>query len=174
MKARTEFLCRHGKLRPVNDADLEDLRRWRNHPKVRRAMITRHEIPPQEHAAWWEKTCNDDAKRWYIYTETGEPSAVVGFFRLDWNRRTGWWGFYLCDYSDESSAGRRELAQRIVETAVEHAFKELNLRLLLCEVFESNAAAVRLYRQRGFVESEVSPSKAGIGLVVLELKNAAA
>ena len=166
----TEFFYEHGRLRPVATSDLDDLRRWRNHPHVRRAMVTQHEISPEEHLAWWEKLRNDDTKHWYIYTEKEVPAAVTCFFGLDRARRTSWWGFYLCDYSDAVRAHRSALAQRLVGTMIEHAFEGMELDLLLCEVRESNPAAIELYRKFGFVESDVLPSKAGMGLSVMELK----
>ena len=168
--AEDQFPCSHGKLHPVTDSDLENIRRWRNHPRVREAMITQHEISLQEHLAWWQKTRDDDTKRWYIYMGKDTPAAVVYFFHLDAVEKVGWWGFYLCDYSKESSVNRRTLARRVVKAMIEHAFNEMGLDRLLCEARESNVAAISLYKEFGFVESRVTPSRMAVDLTVMELK----
>ncbi|MDD9808044.1 MAG: UDP-4-amino-4,6-dideoxy-N-acetyl-beta-L-altrosamine N-acetyltransferase [Gammaproteobacteria bacterium] len=157
-------------LRPVTEADLQDLLRWRNHPRVRRAMVTKHRISAEEHAAWWQKTRADKTKQWRIYEENGEPLAVASFFRLDAGEKTGWWGFYLCDYSEQNAAGRAPLARRVIQSVICHAAEELKLCRLLCEVFKDNLPARRLYEEHGFRESRVAPSAPNIGLVVMELQ----
>ena len=150
--------------------DLQDLLRWRNHPRVRRAMVTKHRISAEEHAAWWQKTRADKTKQWRIYEENGEPLAVASFFRLDAGEKTGWWGFYLCDYSEQNAAGRAPLARRVIQSVICHAAEELKLCRLLCEVFKDNLPARRLYEEHGFRESRVAPSAPNIGLVVMELQ----
>lgn len=160
----------NGNLRPVTDADLKDLLRWRNHPRVRQAMITKHRISWEEHLAWWEKTRTDKTRQWRIYEENGEPHAVTCFFRLDALEKTGWWGFYLCDYSEKNSAGRAPLARRVIQRIIHHATEELKLCRLLCEIFEDNLPARRLYDEHGFRKSRITPSTADIGLMVMELQ----
>ena len=157
-------------LRPVTEADLDDLLRWRNHPRVRRAMINQHCISRQEHFAWWARTCADSTKQWYIYQENGEPVAVVNFSHLDATNKTGWWGFYLCDYSEGKSGQRAPLARRVMRTVLHHAHEGLGLHRLLCEVLETNLPARRLYGKHGFQETDTAPSVANIGLIVMELR----
>jgi hypothetical protein len=50
-------------LRPMREADLDMVRRWRNAPDVRKNMYTTHEISPEEHRAWWERISADPASR---------------------------------------------------------------------------------------------------------------
>lgn len=159
----------NGNLRPVTDADVDDLLRWRNHPRVRRAMINQHRISRQEHIAWWARTRADDTKQWYIYQENGEPAAVVNFSHLDTANKTGWWGFYLCDYSGGKSGQRAPLARRVMRTVLDHARERLSLRQLLCEVLETNLPARRLYDEHGFQETNTAPSVANAGLIVMAL-----
>ncbi len=159
----------NGNLRSITDTDLKNLLRWRNHPRVRKAMITKHRISWEEHLAWWEKTRSDETKQWHIYQENDEPMAVASFFRLDAREKTGWWGFYLCDYSEQSAAGRASLARRVIQNIIRHAAEELKLRRLLCEVFRDNLPARRLYHEQGFRESNIPPSTNDVDLLVMEL-----
>jgi len=158
-----------GHLRQVTEADLEDLLRWRNHPQVRRAMVTRHHISREEHLSWWERYRKDKTRHWCIYEEKDKPRAVAYFFDLD-AEKTGWWGFYLCDYTEQNAAGRKPLARRVIQSVIRHATEELKLRHLLCEVFKDNLPARRLYEEQGFRESCATPGTPNIGLVVMELQ----
>jgi len=161
----------NGHLRPITGADLQDLLRWRNHPRVRRAMVTKHRISPEEHAAWWRKTRADKTKQWCIYEENGEPLAVASFFRLDVGEKTGWWGFYLCDYSESSSSRRLLVWQRVEEAIIQHAFENLGLRLLVCETLKDNQPVIYLHKKFGFRESGIPPSTTDADLLVMELEN---
>jgi hypothetical protein len=40
-------------LRRAEPADVERMRQWRNHPQVRSASLTTHEIGAAEHERWW-------------------------------------------------------------------------------------------------------------------------
>ena len=68
-------------LRPATDGDVETIRRWRNHPKVRRASFTTHEIGPEEHRAWWEAVSADPTKRVLIFERNGTPGVSVVLYR---------------------------------------------------------------------------------------------
>jgi len=171
MSSETDFPYPYDKLRSVVDSDLKDLLRWRNHPKVRRAMISQHKISLQEHTTWWSRVRDDDTKKWYIYMEKDVPSAVINFVNLDHANKTGWFGFYLCDYSAKASAHRGGLAERVVKTIIEHAFAGMKLHLLLCAVRESNTAAIRLYQKCGFVESSLVLRELDASLIIMELKS---
>ena len=160
-----------GNLRPITGADLEDLLRWRNHPKVRRAMVTQHRISREEHFSWWERYRKDKTRHWYIYEEKGKPQAVAYFFDFDAVEKSSWWGFYLCDYSEQNAAGRAPLARRVIQSVIHHAAEELKLRRLLCEVFEDNLPARRLYDEQGFRESAILPSTTDMDLLVMKLEN---
>ena len=62
--------------------------RWRNHPQVRAASLTRHEIGTEEHAAWWKAALVDPARRVLVYERRDVPSGVVTFFDIDPNARS--------------------------------------------------------------------------------------
>jgi len=80
-----------GHLRPITEADLEDLLRWRNHPQVRRAMITQHRISREEHFSWWERYRKDKTRHWYISRKRQAASGGL-FLDLDAGKKSCWWG----------------------------------------------------------------------------------
>lgn len=144
-------------LRPATDADLDDLRAWRNHPEVRAVSLTRHEISAEEHRAWWQRVQTDDSRLVLVYERAGTPSGVVTFFDLDGDDavpRTGWWGYYLDNTGLESRGELLPAWIQIQREAVRYADDVLRLTELHGEVIGSNEAVRRLNRRNGF--SEVS------------------
>jgi UDP-4-amino-4,6-dideoxy-N-acetyl-beta-L-altrosamine N-acetyltransferase len=139
-------------IRLATDADRDAVLRWRNHPQVRAASLTRHEIGAQEHAAWWKAALADPARRVLIYERREVPAGVVTFFDLDPDARSAWWGYYL-DGDGLEAAGQLLMAWiEIQREAVRYAFDELGLELLEGEVLASNEAVRSLNRRQGFTE----------------------
>lgn len=147
-------------LRPATDADLDDLRTWRNHPEVRAVSLTRHEIGRDEHRAWWERVATDDSRQVLVYVRNDEPSGAVTFFDLDDEdsvTRRGWWGYYLDNTGLESRGELLPAWIQIQREAVRYADDVLGLTELHGEVLGSNEAVRRLNRRNGFdeVDSEI-------------------
>jgi UDP-4-amino-4,6-dideoxy-N-acetyl-beta-L-altrosamine N-acetyltransferase len=141
-------------LRPATDADRADVLRWRNHPEVRAASLTRHEITEAEHETYWAATRDGDARKIYIYERHGEPSGVVTYFDIDRETATAWWGYYL---DNEGLRQRGEMLPAWIEIQREAkrlAFDELGLTALEGEVLEANEAVRRFNRRNGFREIE--------------------
>ena len=46
-------------LTPLSEAELDMILPWRNAPAVRRAMLSHHEITPEEHRAWFQRLSGD-------------------------------------------------------------------------------------------------------------------
>ncbi|GAA2634228.1 GNAT family N-acetyltransferase [Actinomadura fulvescens] len=138
-------------LRDVSDADLGALRRWRNHPEVRRASFTTHEIGELEHRRWWERVRADPARRVLVYEHRSTPCGVVTFSGID--GAGAWWGFYL-DLDGLDASGELLPAWLGLErAAIAHAFGPLGLRVLRGEVLAANEAVLRFHRRCGFSET---------------------
>ena len=84
---RAEPGCRRaGKrtvLRPAQHTDVATIRAWRNQPANREVSINQHEISPEEHQEWWDRTKDDPQRRVLIFEADGRPLGVVNFFDLD-------------------------------------------------------------------------------------------
>lgn len=142
-------------LRPATEADKESLRVWRNHPQVRAVSLTRDEITPQAHQAWWEGLQGDPTRQVLVYERGGVPCGVVTFFDIAERdgRRTASWGYYL---DNDGLGGRGELLpawMQIQREAVRWADDELDLDELGGEVIDSNDAVRRTNTRNGFVET---------------------
>ncbi len=138
-------------LREAADADRDMVLRWRNHPQVRRAGFTTHEIDPAEHGRWWSSVRADDTRWLLIYEHGIAPSGVVTFTTDD--SETATWGFYL----DIEGLNRRgELLPAwigIERESASYAFEKVGVSVLRGDVLASNTAVRRLHRRCGFAET---------------------
>jgi RimJ/RimL family protein N-acetyltransferase len=143
-------------LRPATDADVEDIRRWRNQEPNRAVSITDHEITPEEHAAWWAKASADPTRRVLVYERLGTSAGVVNFFDLSpaGEPRTGSWGFFLDADGLESRGETLPAWIDVMREATAYAFDELNLDDLHGEVLEHNTVVRQMNRRFRFVEGE--------------------
>lgn len=137
-------------LRGVRDDDLPAMRRWRNHPRVRAASFTTHEIGEAEHARWWAAVCADATRRVLIYDHEGTSAGVVAYSDLSPDSAS--WGFYL-DLDGLERAGTLLRAWIGLErAAIDHAFGPLGVSALRGEVLAGNEPVRSLHRRFGFAE----------------------
>jgi UDP-4-amino-4,6-dideoxy-N-acetyl-beta-L-altrosamine N-acetyltransferase len=140
-------------LRPATDADSEMVRRWRNHPQVRRSSLTTHEIGPEEHERWWRRTAADPTRRVLIFSTGGRPAGVVTLADIDLAEGSCTWGFYL-DVAGLTERGALLPAWLELEKAVlAYAFDELGLTTLGGETLAWNTPVLSLHRRFGFTET---------------------
>lgn len=139
-------------LRPVTESDKELVRVWRNHPEVRAVSLTRDEISPEQHDAYWESLRDSETRKVFMYERGGVPAGVVTFFDIDADAKSAMWGFYL---DNDGLTERGELLPAFIDIqrrAVKFAFGELGLDELNGEVIDANAAVRRMNKRNGFEE----------------------
>ncbi len=142
-----------GTLRPMEEADLERVLAWRNHPQVRRWMYTTHEIGPEEHRRWFEASAGDPQRHLLVYELDGQ---ACGFVNVTVDVATGvagasaTWGFYLAPDAPRGSG------RGLGEAAIDHAFGTMALEELRGEALASNANSIAFHRRLGF-EASGSP-----------------
>lgn len=138
-----------GRLRPIVNSELELVRSWRNEPAVRKNMYTTHEISEAEHRAWWASMQGRSDCQYFMYDLGDRPEGVVGFTQIDSQQQHAFWAFYASPQAQKGTGGRMEYL------ALEHAFSDLKLRKLNCEVLSFNAAVIKLHQKFGFSEEGV-------------------
>ena len=145
-------------LRPAGDADVDAMRAWRNQPANRAVSINSHEISPEEHRAWWERTQADPTRRVLVFEHGDRALGIVNFFDLETDPATGTkqgsWGFFL-DHDTVEAEGLSFLAwMQVMKDATNHAFDELGLDVLTGEVLAGNEAVRSMNRRFRFTEGE--------------------
>ena len=135
-----------GRLRSVNDDDLDLMLRWRNAPNVRQNMYSQDEIARADHLAWWERIKNSDHDAYFMFEHDGVPLGVVSFNEIDLKNSCASWAFYASPDAPKGTGSRMETM------ALEYVFSVLKLNKLNCEVLESNTPVVGLHKKFGFEE----------------------
>ncbi|GAA0812405.1 GNAT family N-acetyltransferase [Spirilliplanes yamanashiensis] len=138
-------------LRAATEDDVEAIRRWRNHPEVRRHFIHTAVIEPEQHRLWWKRVQADPSARVLVHEHAGTPAGVVTITGHDPVARTAEWGFFL---DVDGLRDRGTLFGAWVElerAAIRYAFGELGLSVLGGRTLSSNAAVLELHRRHGFV-----------------------
>ncbi|MDR7278653.1 GNAT family N-acetyltransferase [Catenuloplanes atrovinosus] len=139
-------------LRPAEPRDLEDVRRWRNHPEVRAQFLYRDVITPEVHRAWWSRVSSDPGRRVLIYEHDGGPAGAVTFQDHDPVGRTAEWGFFL-DLDGLRPRGALFGAWvGLEQAAIRYARDELRLAVLGARTLAANRPVLALHRRNGFVE----------------------
>lgn len=133
-----------GKLRDINQQELELMLSWRNAPNVRANMYTRHEISMDEHLAWWARTQQRDDQRYFMFEADDMPLGIVGFTGIDKASQNSSWAFYASPEAPKGTGSKMEFL------ALECAFSELELHKLHCEVLAFNAPVIKLHQKFGF------------------------
>lgn len=138
-------------IRPMRRDDLDDVLRWRNAPEVRRAMLTQHEIAPEEHLRWFERVSANPACRLLIFEDSGERLGFVQFRDVA-PGAVALWGFHA------SPDAPRGTGRRMGQAALAFAFGELRLSKVCGQALNANRASIRLHEALGFGREEVPPT----------------
>lgn len=132
------------RLRAMCDDDVDQVLAWRNHPDVRRYMYTQHEIKKSEHIAWYERTKQQKHKHLLIYEKDLLPVGFVNITVVNESARRADWGFYLAP--DAVKGAGQELGR----SAIEYAFKEVNIHKLCGEALAFNERSIAFHLRLGF------------------------
>jgi RimJ/RimL family protein N-acetyltransferase len=151
------------RLRPLDAADAERTRSWRNDPSVwARTMGFRLPITESMEQQWFASLAADNGLTRVVFAidaldasgtsgTSGTSDELVGFVQLneiDWPSRTASFGILIGDETRRGKGyGRRTLA---LVTA--YAKDQLGLRKLTLKVVATNEDATALYRSSGWVE----------------------
>ena len=130
-------------LRDMQVDDLEMVRSWRNHPDVRRHMLTQHEISAEEHTQWFKRIQQDPQRHVVLVHEHQQPLGLVHFTPVNAQGVVDW-GFYLTPQAPTGSGGK--LARR----ALDFAFTQQGWHKVCGQVISSNAASRRFHLKLGF------------------------
>ena len=141
-------------LREVTEEDRDLVREWRNHPTVRKASFTTHEIGAAEHARWWAAVAGDPTRKVLIYERDGIASGVVIFTDIDQTARSADWSFYLDADGVEARGDTLRAWFGIEKEAVSYAFGTMALERLEGETLAWNTPVRDLHRRSGFSEIE--------------------
>lgn len=139
-------------LRELVRSDLKILNRWRSDESTIASLGSafRH-IGAETDERWFENYLANRANNIRLaicIPGQDEPVGVVYLLGIDWIVRSGEFAIMIGD----SGSRRKGVGADALRQLVRHAFDDLNLHRLHLTVLESNAGAIALYRNAGFVE----------------------
>ncbi|MDH5573371.1 MAG: UDP-4-amino-4,6-dideoxy-N-acetyl-beta-L-altrosamine N-acetyltransferase [Gammaproteobacteria bacterium] len=159
-------------LREIQREDLEIILQWRNHPNVRKAMFTDHEITLEEHLAWWNRVKDDNTKLNLILEYEDKPVGVLNFYDMKDGECV--WGFYLDNWTERNRQSLFKIWDAMEREALDYAFNISGCKRLLGETFEFNSAVLQMHYRYGFKKhDEYMRMKDGImqNVIITELKS---
>jgi UDP-4-amino-4,6-dideoxy-N-acetyl-beta-L-altrosamine N-acetyltransferase len=137
-----------GWLRRMTAADLQVVLVLRNHPEIRRYMLTRHEISSEEHLAWYQRAMQNPGIELLVFELNGTCCGFVQFKETSFQGVVDW-GFYT---DPESTAGT---GRKLGRAALRHAFEKDKLHKICGQAFHWNHPSIEFHKSLGFVQEGV-------------------
>jgi UDP-4-amino-4,6-dideoxy-N-acetyl-beta-L-altrosamine N-acetyltransferase len=109
-------------------------------------MYTDHEITEAEHARWFGDALERPDRRYWIIELDSQPVGLANITDISEQHRRASWAFYLAD----PGVRGRGVGSFTEQFVMRHAFEELGLNKLCCEVLGSNDAVVKMHQRYGF------------------------
>lgn len=131
--------------RRMSENDLEYVLAWRNHPDIRRFMLSQHEITIAEHRAWFDRASREVTRALLVIEEHGQPRGCVIFSGVQKNAIAEW-SFYSAPGNPAGSG------TRICSAALGFAFSELELHKVAGQVLDFNLASICVHQRLGFTQ----------------------
>jgi UDP-4-amino-4,6-dideoxy-N-acetyl-beta-L-altrosamine N-acetyltransferase len=135
-------------LRQMTVEDLESILSLRNHPEIRRYMLTQHVISTEEHTLWFHRASNNPRIDLTVFEEDGR---CYGFVQFKETSHPGVvdWGFYVAPDAPKGISRKLGLA------ALHHAFEKSNLHKICGQVLHWNLPSIEFHKSLGFVQEGV-------------------
>lgn len=118
---------------------------WRNHPNIRRWMLSSDEISPEDHFRFVESLRQRSDKRYFLVQENGESIGVIDFTAI--TEDTAELGIY-------ANPGMRGVGEVLMRALIDYAFLTLRVKTLIAMVFSDNERAKHLYEKFDFTETK--------------------
>ena len=135
-------------LRPITDADTEDIVRWRNDPEVWKYFLFREPFTPEMHRDWLKNKVETGKVIQYIIVEraSGKSVGSVYFRDVDEKNESAEYGIFI----GEARARSRGLGTETARLFTAFGLNVLRLHRISLKVLGDNNVARRSYEKAGF------------------------
>jgi len=143
-------------LEEIDPANIEQLRKWRNDPLIRKYFREYKDITVDEQVKWYHERGNNSDKSFVYFqiTHTHKPLGgsvllgCCGLTGIDFRLRKAELSIFL-------GSGRGEgNGMDALKLLFDYGFKELNLHKIFAEVYDNNEA-LRIYKKLGMAEDGI-------------------
>lgn len=128
--------------------DLEQVLAWRNHPEVRRYMLTQHEISLEEHSRWFAKATKDPVRHLLVYEQNAVPIGFINIHQIASGGIANW-GFYASPNAPKGTG------RQLGHTTLHFAFHEAGLHKLCGQALAYNERSIRFHLSLGFKQEAI-------------------
>ena len=135
-------------LRPITDADTDDIVRWRNDPEVWKYFLFREPFTPEMHRKWLKTKVETGKVIQYIIVEreTGKSVGSVYYRDIDEKNESAEYGIFI----GEAWARKRGLGTETARLFTAFGLNVLRLHRISLKVLGDNDIARRSYEKAGF------------------------
>ncbi len=137
-------------LRPITDADTNNIVRWRNSDHVRQNFIYQTLFTPESHREWLrDKVGTGLVEQFIIHSkDAGMDVGSVYLRDIDQTHRRAEFGIFI---GEESQMGHG-IGSECIRLIVKHGFETLHLHKVFLRVLADNEIARKAYEKAGFMQ----------------------
>jgi UDP-4-amino-4,6-dideoxy-N-acetyl-beta-L-altrosamine N-acetyltransferase len=135
-------------IRNMGAEDVELVFEWRNDPRVRKYMFNSDPIELNDHAAWFDKMCQNPQRHLLLVCKGVKPFGFVQF-NINECRKVADWGFYVDPISPKGQGAV------LGHAALNYGFKTLSLNKIYGQVLVENSKSLAFHKKLGFTEEEI-------------------
>ena len=137
-------------LRPITDADTDNIVRWSNTPSVRDNFIFRQTFTPEMHRNWLKtKVATGEVVQYIIVDKAADTAVGSVYYRdVDHTFNSAEYGIFI----GEESARGKGFGTETARLFTDFGFTALHLHRISLRVLAENTPARRSYAAAGFVE----------------------
>ena len=139
-------------LRLIEASDLETTLSWRNREDARVWFKNSNHLTLEQHRTWFHRYHDKDDDYLFIVEFDGKPAGQASIYDIQWDTGSAEIGRFLV----APEAAGKGYINRACNALLQISRRNLGLKSLFLEVYESNARAIRLYQRNGFVEKSRS------------------
>lgn len=133
----------------LSDKEKELVRKWRNHPDIRKWGSNVSLVSLIEHRDFLKKLrINEKDFYWLLKERSSGYLGVICLKNVDYKNKNAYLGIYACPYL-------RGVGHKLMAFLKALAFKKARLHTLKLEVLEENERAIAFYVKEGFKQEGV-------------------
>lgn len=133
-------------IRPITDADTDDIVRWRNNENVRKNFVYQEKFTPESHTQWLRTKVDTGKVAQFIIEADGKPIGSCYLRDISKQNRSAEFGIFI----GEDTARRKGYGTTAGKKLLDYGFKQLGLHRIFLRVFSDNERAIRSYERIGF------------------------
>lgn len=137
-------------LRPITEADTDDVLKWRNSPHVVNFFIYRNHISREEHLNWYHNKVQKGEVEQFIICDCSNDKALGCIYlqKFDMKHRHCESGIFLSEEATKMSG----IGTKAEELILKYARESLKLHKVVAQVLSYNAASKALHEKVGYVQ----------------------